>query len=357
MDDRLKKVAAFLKKQNAKFKKEYGADVLYAGDEAGNFEPFPTGFPTIDNVNSGIGGFPRGGITLIHGLESTGKTTLVLEAIHNAMVADENIVALYNDVENALTEDFLNFKNVFPDRLTITPLNTEDGLTIIKNAIAEDLYDIIVIDSLAKLDSKNMMTGDVNDKKQRNQRARIITEFLRFISFTLRKSRTALVLINQEIENQDRKTKYDPATVLPCGKQQVFSANLRLQIKRSKKIKKGQHVVGYLCSVLSIKNKIAPYERAKTFLSYLYNQGYIQEYSVLDYLVMTGVLKKNMGVYSFVDSKYSMGKVKASDIMEVIEGIRDNYGVDLLQIPEEPIKFDTDKAVEVVVDDDESDDP
>ena len=64
-----------------------------------------------------------------------------------------------------------------------------------------------------------------------------------------------------------------------------------------------------------------------------------------------------MGVYSFVDSKYSMGKVKASDIMEVIEGIRDNYGVDLLQIPEEPIKFDTDKAVEVVVDDDESDDP
>jgi len=159
----MKKMAEFLKKTNAKMKKEYGADVLYTGDDAGNFSPFPTGFPTIDNINSGIGGFPRGGITLIHGLESTGKTTLVLEAIRYAMNNDSNILGLYIDVENALTKEFLSFKGISPERLSLSNLNTEDALTIAKNAIADNIYDIIVIDSLAKLDSKNMMDGDVGD--------------------------------------------------------------------------------------------------------------------------------------------------------------------------------------------------
>ena len=351
----MKKMAEFLKKTNAKMKKEYGADVLYTGDDAGNFSPFPTGFPTIDNINSGIGGFPRGGITLIHGLESTGKTTLVLEAIRYAMNNDSNILGLYIDVENALTKEFLSFKGISPERLSLSNLNTEDALTIAKNAIADNIYDIIVIDSLAKLDSKNMMDGDVGDKKQRNQRARIITEFLRFISFTLRQSNTALVLINQEIENQDKKTPYDPDTVLPCGKQQVFSANLRLQIKRSKKIKKGEDVVGYMCSITSLKNKIAPYERARTMISYLYNRGFIREYSLLDYLETVQVLKKKMGLYSFKDSKYYPNQFKAGEILEILESVNDNFGVNLLDIKPEDVEYDIQGETEeneAIVDDD-----
>jgi len=353
MEDRLKKMAEFLKKTNAKMKKEYGANVLYTGNEVGNFEPFPTGFPTVDHINSGIGGFPRGGITLIHGLESTGKTTFVLEAIRYAMNNDPDILGLYIDVENALTKDFLIAKGISPERLSLSSLNTEDALTIAKNAIAENIYDIIVIDSLAKLDSKNMMTGDVGDKKQRNQRARIITEFLRFISFTLRQSNSALILINQEIENQDKKTKYDPDTVLPCGKQQVFSANLRLQIKRSKKIKAGEKVVGYLCSVTSIKNKIAAYERAKTMLSYLYNRGFIREFSILDYLEQLKIVTKNMGYYSFTESKYYPNKFRAGEIGEILESINDNFGIDLAAMKPEDVDYDVEGEAEVETTDDE----
>jgi len=354
MEDKQKKMAEFLKKVNAKMKKEYGADVMYMGDGAGNFKPYVTGFPTIDHINSGIGGFPRGGVTLVHGLESTGKTTLVLDAIKHNMDNNPESNGLFVDVENSLTEDFLKRMGIDPKRLSLTSLNTEDGLTIAKDAIAANIYDIIVIDSLAKLDSKNMMDGDLGDKKQRNQRARIITEFLRFISFTLRQSNTALVLINQEIENQDKKTPYDPDTVLPCGKQQVYSANLRLQIKRSKKIKKGDSVVGYMCSVTSLKNKIAPFERAKTMLSFLYNRGFIREFCHLDYLEMIGMVKKSMGYYSFVDSKYYDGKFKAGDITEILETIKDNFGVDLTQIKPSDIDYEVDgESEEINTSDDE----
>lgn len=349
LEERQKKMAEFLKKVNAKMKKEYGADVMYAGNDAGNFAPYKTGFPTIDLINSGIGGFPRGGVTLLHGLESTGKTTLVLDAIKYNMDNDSSSVGLYIDVENALTEDFLKFRGIDPGRLTLTSLNTEDALTIAKDAIAQDIYDIIVIDSLAKLDSKNMMEGDLGDKKQRNQRARIITEFLRFISFTLRKSRAALVLINQEIENQNKKTPYDPDTVLPCGKQQVYSANLRLQIKRSKKIKKGEQVVGYMCSITSLKNKIAPYERAKTMLSYLYNRGFIREFSVLDFLEAIRMVTKSMGYYTFMDQKYYAGKFRATEIVEILEGIQENFGIDFTRLTPEDVEYameDEDDAVE-----------
>lgn len=354
MEDRQKKMAEFLKKVNAKMKKEYGADVMYTGDDAGNFKPYVTGFPTIDHINSGIGGFPRGGVTLVHGLESTGKTTLVLDAIKHNMDNNPESNGLFVDVENSLTEDFLKRMGIDPKRLSLTSLNTEDGLTIAKDAIAANIYDIIVIDSLAKLDSKNMMDGDLGDKKQRNQRARIITEFLRFISFTLRQSNTALVLINQEIENQDKKTPYDPDTVLPCGKQQVYSANLRLQIKRSKKIKKGDNVVGYMCSVTSLKNKIAPFERARTMLSFLYNRGFIRELCHLDYLEMIGMVKKSMGYYSFVDSKYYDGKFKAGDVTEILESIKDNFGVDLTQIKPADIDYEVDgESEETTTSDDE----
>ena len=353
MEKEQMKMADFLKNINSKMKKEYGADVIYMGKDAGNFEPYETGFPTIDNINSGIGGFPRGGVTLIHGLESTGKTTLVLDAIKYNMQVNSTSTALFIDVENSLTKDFLTRMGIDPQRLTLTNLNTEDALTIAKDAIQANIYDIIVIDSLAKLDSKNMIEGDLGDKKQRGQRARIITEFLRFISFTLRQSKTALILINQEIENQDKKTPYDPDTVLPCGKQQVYSANLRLQIKRSKKIKKGDGVVGYMCSITSVKNKIAAYERAKTMLSFLYSRGFVREFAHLDYLEILGIVKKNMGYYSFVDSKYYSNKFRAGDIGEILENIKANFGQDLTQIKPSDIDYETDGSEEVTTADDE----
>lgn len=352
-EDKQKGMADFLKKANSKLKKLYDADVLFKGKDVGNFKPYATGFPTLDNINSGIGGFPRGGITLIHGLESTGKSTLVLEAIKHNMDNDPNSTCLYIDAESALTESFLTFKGIDPSRLMVTSLNTEDGLNIAKDAIKQNIFDIIVIDSLAKLDTKKAMDADIDEKKQRAMRAMIITEFLRYITFTLRQSNTALVMINQEIDNQERVNKYQSATVLPCGKQQVFSANLRLQLKRSTRIKSGSETVGYVCNIVSLKNKIASYERAQTSLQYLYGHGFVRESSYADYLEACKVIKKSMGYYSFVDPKYYDGKFRLKQLPEILTSIYETFGVDFTTMEYDNIEYAEGEVMEDDIQDDE----
>jgi recombination protein RecA len=347
MSEKLKKSADFLKKMNEKHKKKYGASVLFKGDEVGEFAPYHTGFPTIDHINSGIGGFPRGGMTLIHGLESTGKSTLVLESIAYNMDRDPESNALYIDVENALTASFLRYKDIYGDRLDISPLNTEDGLNLAEQAIKANIYDIIVIDSLAKLESEKILEKDMGESAQRNRRAAIITEFLRRITFVLRQSNTALVCINQEIENQDRKTPYDPKTVVPCGKQQFFSANLRMQLRRSKKIKKSDGtVVGYEVEFTNLKCKISNKERARSKLHYFYDIGFMKELALLDYLVDIGYVKKlPRKLYEFSDKSIYSDTFKAKEILSIAESIKQTSDLDLFQVtPGEDFDYDVDET-------------
>lgn len=350
--------AKFLAEVNKKFKKKYGADILFDGNQVGNFEPFPTGFPTFDWINSGIGGFPRGGMTLIHGLESTGKSTFVLESIRYAMELDENITALYLDVENALTTSFLQYKNLFPDRLTITPINSEDALIIAEDAIKQNVFDIIVVDSLAKLESEKVMEKEMGESGQRNRRSVMITEFLRRTSFILRQSKTALVCINQEIQNQNKKTPYDPDTVLPGGMQQKYSANLRIELKRSKVIKDGDTKIGYKVSMTSAKNKISNKEKAMTYLTYLYSKGFIRELSLLDFLETIGKVKKlTMGRYEFTDKALYSGTFRAGEMASIAKKIKEAYGMNLYQIePPSDISYEKNEKFKDVIANDESPD-
>jgi recombination protein RecA len=294
-------------------------------------------------------------MTLIHGLESTGKSTFVLSAINYAMQVDPEINVLYIDVENSLTEDFLKFRNIDPSRFSLSPLNTEDGLQIAEEAIKNDVYDLICLDSLAKMESDKTLEKDLGETGQRNRRAVIITEFFRRITFILRRSKTALVCINQEIDNQDRKTPYDPPTVLPCGRQQKFSANLRIELKRSKAIKKGDVKVGYQVSFTSVKNKISNREKAMSKLTYLYDKGFIREFSLLDYLELIGyVVPKNMGRYEFAKKELYPNSFRPSEIFEIAETIKKNFGLNLYDLkPSDDVKFETNENYHEVLAKDE----
>lgn len=331
MSDALEKAKAFMKNINTKYKKQYGGDVLYTGKSVGNFQPFETGFPTFDWVNSGIGGYPRGGMTLIHGLESTGKSSFVLAGIEHQLKQNPDITGLYIDAEGALTEDFLRLRGVDPERIQLTQLNCEDALQIAEDSLKQNIYDIVVLDSLAKFEPSATMEKDMGESKSRAGRASMLSDFMRRMTFCLRKSKTALICINQEIDNQERKTKYDPPTVLPCGRQQKYSANLRIELKRSKAIKRSDGTkLGFQMSATSIKNKIAPKERAMTYLSYLYDRGFVRELSLVDYLLMIGKIKKgSLGRYEFVEKELYANMFKYGDIIKIAKEIKELLGIDL----------------------------
>jgi len=351
MSDRLKKVTGFLSDMNKKYQKKYNGNIVFGGHDLTDFKPFETGFPLVDHVNSGIGGFPRGGMTLIHGKESSGKSTFVLEAAKNHVIMFPDTHILYLDVENALTREFIKYKELDPSKLSITNINSEDGLDVAEKALRDNVFDMIVIDSLAKIDSEKSQEKDINETVQRSTRASLLASFFKRTTCVLRASNTALVCINQEMENQNRKTQYDPETIVPGGRQQFHSANLRLQITRSKAIKKGDEKVGYIASIVSKKNKIANRENAKTEISYLYGKGFSRPKSLLDYLGLIGYVKSSKGIYEFIKKELYPDKFRADEIIEITEGMKKHLGVDLYSItPTDSIEFIKDGGNDVGAD-------
>lgn len=339
MSEALKKMGAFLTKINKHFKNEYLGDVLLPADKIGNFTPLPTGFPTLDWGNSGIGGLPRGGFTLVHGLESTGKTTLMLEIIAFNQKIDLNFTCFIVDIENSLTDKFLRFKGIDPTRVVITNFNHEDGLYQAEEALKENIFDMILLDSFAKLESRKVMDKAFGESVQRGRRAVMITEFLNRNSFVLRKSKTALVAINQEVENQDAvgpMAKFAPKTKLPGGKQQLFSANLRLHLARSKSIAKE----GFVVNVTSKKNKISANEKVCTQLVYIFSHGFMRHVNLVDYLVSLGYVKKlPAGRYEFADQDYYSKPFRTIEIIEIAEQIKDTHGVNLYELKPDGVEF------------------
>jgi hypothetical protein len=231
------------------------------------------------------------------------------------------------------------------DRFTLTSLNTEDALIAVEMALKEKVYDLVVLDSLAKMESTKILEKELGESAQRNRRAVMITEFLRRITFILRRSNSALVCINQEIQNQD-PSPYAPKTVLPCGMQQKFSANLRIELKRSKALKDSDgNKLGYQVNVTSIKNKISNKEKTVTTLTYLYDRGFVREFSLIDYLLMIGYIKKlPMKRYEFVKKEFYQEPFKAGEIIRIVADIKETYGVDLYTIePGQDVEFEKDE--------------
>jgi recombination protein RecA len=344
MSEALKKMTDFLAKMNKKFKEQYHADTILTADKVGNFLPLSTGFPTIDWGNSGIGGLPRGGFTLVHGLESTGKTTLMLEAIAYMQKADPEFTCFFVDVENSLTDQFLKFKGIDSSRMAITNLNNEDALFKAEEAIKANIFDLIIIDSFAKLESKKVTEKAFGEATQRGRRAVMITEFLNRNSFVLRKSKTALVAINQEVENQEAAGKpFAPKTKLPGGKQQLFSANLRLHLARAKSIGKE----GFIVNVTSKKNKIAGNEKVCTQVVYIIGRGFMRHVNLVDYLVSLSYVKKlPAGRYEFIDKDYYPKPFRVVEMLEIAEQIKATHGLDLYTVKPEGVVFQKDQPAE-----------
>jgi protein RecA len=346
LDEKISRMQDFMAKYNKQLQKKYGANVLYLAREVEDYEPFRTHFPTFDWMNSGIGGFPRGGMTLVHGPESCGKSTFVVESIANEFSYNPDSLGLYIDAENTMTKAYFKRKKIDVDRLALTPMNAaEDALTIAKDAIRENIYDIVVIDSLAKLDSQVIIDNDIGEKAQRNRRAVLLTEFFKTISLMLRNSKTALVCINQEVINQD-PSPWAPKKLLPGGEQQRYSANLRIEVKRSKALKDGDRHIGYRTRFTTLKSKISTSERVISEMIYLLDRGFMRDFSLLEYLLKINYLKSlPQKRYEFKDKQMYPEKFKPSEMNKIVNYVLETHGINLFDIePDDQIKFDKDES-------------
>lgn len=261
-----------------------------------------TGSPSLD-IALGIGGFPRGRIVEVYGPESSGKTTLALHAVANAQKSGG--IAAFVDAEHALDPSYAKKIGVNTKDLLISqPDAGEQALEIVETLVRSNVIDIIVIDSVAALTPQAEIEGEMGDRHIGLQ-ARLMSQALRKLTSVVAKTNVTVIFINQ-IRMKIGVMFGNPETT-PGGNALKFYSSVRVEVRRSAKIKQGEQIVGNRVKAKVVKNKVAPPFQAAEF-DIMYNQGISKEGDLLDLGVRCDVLKKSGAWFQFEDEKLGQGR-------------------------------------------------
>jgi recombination protein RecA len=288
----------------SQIKKQHGEGaVMRLGDSSQvPVEAISTGSLGLD-LALGIGGLPRGRIIEIYGPESSGKTTLTLQTI--AECQKKAGIAAFVDAEHALDPIYAGKLGVNLDDLLVSQPDTgEQALEIVDMLVRSNAVDIIVVDSVAALTPRAEIEGEMGDSHMGLQ-ARLMSQALRKLAGNIKRSNTLVIFINQ-IRMKIGVMFGNPETTTG-GNALKFYASVRLDIRRTGAIKKGDEVVGNETRVKVVKNKIAPPFRQVEF-EILYNQGICRLGEIIDLGVSHGLVDKAGAWYSFQGNRIGQGK-------------------------------------------------
>lgn len=286
-------------------RKEFGDEVLItANDKRQKVDVISTGSVKVD-IATGIGGFPKGRITEVFGMESSGKTTLALHAAANCQKAGNNV--LYVDVEHALDPRYASNLGVnLSDLIISQPDNGEQALDVIKFGLQSGAFGMIVLDSVASLVPRVVFEGDMADANV-GVVARLMSKACPLFVDLASGTNTALVMINQ-IRSSIGISYGDP-TVTSGGKALKFYASIRMQTYRSTLQKDGEEVVGNTVKVKVIKNKLAPpFKECETEV--VYGEGFSRERDLLDLGMDSGAIERS-GAWYTINGERLQGRDRA----------------------------------------------
>lgn len=300
-DDKSKALAAAL----AQIEKSFGKGAIMKMDgsqQEENLEVISTGSLGLD-LALGVGGLPRGRIVEIFGPESSGKTTLCLEAV--AQCQKNGGVCAFVDAEHAFDPVYARKLDVKVEELYLSQPDTgEQALEICDTLVRSGGIDMVVVDSVAALVPKAEIEGDMGDSHVGLQ-ARLMSQALRKLTGHIKKTNTLVVFINQ-IRMKIGVMFGSPETTTG-GNALKFYSSVRLDIRRTGSIKKGEEVLGNETRVKVIKNKVAPPFRQAEF-DILYGEGISWEGELIDIGVKNDIINKSGAWYSYNGAKIGQGK-------------------------------------------------
>ena len=298
--------------------KDFGdGAIMRLGDrKVMDVEVIPTGNILIDRA-LGVGGVPRGRIVEIYGPESSGKTTLTLTLIAQAQKRGGH--AAFIDVEHALDPIYARRLGVNPDELLISqPSSGEEALRICETLIRSNALDIIVVDSVAALVTKNELEGDIGDSTVGAQ-ARLMSAALRKLTALIAKARTTLIFTNQLLEKIG--VMFGNPETTPGGKALKFYASVRMDIRRIGAIKQTDGAVtGNRTKLKVVKNKVAPPFTEAEF-DIMYNEGISMTGSLLDLALEKGIIEKRGSWLSYKGSQLAQGRDAAKELLKKDQAI------------------------------------
>ena len=326
--DKNKALAAAL----AQIEKQFGKGSIMrlgAGEVIDDIDVVSTGSLGLD-IALGIGGLPRGRVVEIYGPESSGKTTLTLEVI--AEMQKLNGICAFIDAEHALDPQYAQKLGVnLQDLLISQPDNGEQALEIADALVRSGSVDLIVIDSVAALTPKAEIEGEMGDSLPGLQ-ARLMSQALRKLTGTIKRTNTLVIFINQ-IRMKIGVMFGNPETTTG-GNALKFYASVRLDIRRTGSIKRGEEVIGSETKVKVVKNKVAPPFKVAQF-DILYGEGISREGEVVDLGAESEIVTKSGAWYAYNGDKIGQGKDNAREYLkehpelslEIENKIREKLGV------------------------------
>ncbi|RME57326.1 recombinase RecA [Candidatus Parcubacteria bacterium] len=261
----------------------------------------PTGSFSLD-LALGVGGIPRGRIVEIFGPEGSGKTTLALNVI--AQAQKKGGKAAFIDAEHALDPEYARRLGVKVDDLIISqPDNGEEALNILESLVRSKLFSVVVVDSVAALTPRAEIEGEMGAQFIGLQ-ARMMSQALRKLTAIASKTQTAILFINQ-IRMQVGVFFGNPETT-PGGKALKFYSSVRIDVRRTAQVKKGEEVVGTRVKAKVVKNKVAPPFKFAEF-DIMYGKGISYEADVLNAAIKCGVVTRSGSSYFFEGERIGTG--------------------------------------------------
>ena len=263
------------------------------------------------DIALGIGGLPVGRIVEIYGPESSGKTTLTLQAI--AECQKNGGTAAFIDAEHALDPEYAGKLGVDVGSLLVSQPDTgEQALEITDMLVRSGGVDLLVVDSVAALTPRAEIEGDMGDSHVGLQ-ARLMSQALRKITGNIKRSNCMVIFINQ-IRMKIGVMFGSPETTTG-GNALKFYSSVRLDIRRIGAIKNGDEVVGNETRVKVVKNKVAPPFRQAEF-QIMYGKGIYRMGEVIDWGVKEGLVDKSGAWYSYKGDRIGQGKENACNYLD-----------------------------------------
>ena len=261
----------------------------------------PSGSLLLDAA-LGVGGYPRGRIIEIYGPESSGKTTLALEAI--AQVQKAGGRAAFVDAEHAIDPDYAKVLGVDIDNLILSqPDYGEQALEIVDMLAKSNAIDMIVVDSVAALVPKAELEGTFEDSSVGLQ-ARLMSKALRKLAGILSKSNCTVIFINQLREKVG--VMYGNPETTTGGRALKFYSTIRIEIRRADQIKEGDKYIGNIVNCKIVKNKVAPpYRNCKIEL--IFGKGISHEHELAQLAVESGIIEKSGSWFSYDGERIGQG--------------------------------------------------
>ena len=283
--------------------KQYGkGSIMKLGDRGSvDVDAISTGSLSIDSI-LGVGGFPRGRIIEIYGPESSGKTTLALQAI--AECQKNGGKCAFIDAEHAIDPKYAKALGVNIDDLVLSqPDSGEQALEITELLIKSGAIDLIVIDSVAALVPQAELDGEMGDSNI-GLHARLMSKAMRKLAGSMSAHNCTAIFINQLREKVG--VMFGNPEVTTGGRALKFYSTIRIEVRKSEAIKNGAEVIGNKVNIKVAKNKVAPPFKSCT-VEIFYGEGISHISEIIELGSNLGIIDKAGSWFSYNGEKIGQG--------------------------------------------------